>query len=242
MRLRSGSVPRQPASQSGWLLLEFSLVLVLATGYAVMRAQADFDAAIELEVRARVQGLETVRAAASDYAARYSGQIVAMPAQGTLQLRGSSIHVARKASPRGDMLYTVADGNHPSVVDLVALRLLPAQFNEAAIGGGQYRIALEVAPSGCRQEDCNIDGVVYVDQPFRVNGKVQHPRTGRAVQLLGADGATSRPDSPALLSGYGGRFSLPNPAGDVPGILAVRFGYYPAVQTAPGASATRTGE
>ncbi|MBK4736086.1 hypothetical protein [Noviherbaspirillum pedocola] len=228
----------RPALQSGWLLLEFSLALVLATGYAVVRAQSDFDAAVDLQVRARAQGLETVHAAAVAYAERYFDQIVGMPAPGTLQITGSAIHVAKRASPAGDMLYQVADGNHPDVSDLVALRLLPANFSGAAIGGGRYRIALEVTPPGCRQ-DCSIEGAVYVDQPFRVNGKIQHPRTGRAVQLLGADGAASRPENPAVLSGYGGRFTLPNPAGDVAGILAERFGYYRSSQPLPaGASAT----
>ena len=205
-------------------MLEVSLALLLVAGYAAMKVSDDYDTAVELHLKARTKALDSVRTAAAEYAARYYGAVVSMQAPGSITTAGSPLTVDLPGSAGGT--YTIADGNHPTVRDLADLGLLPRGFADTAIGGGLYGVALETTPQGCLRDECNIEGMVFIDRPYRTRNAVNFALAGRAVQFIGADGMTSRPEKPTLMSSYGGKFSLPNPvAPALAGLIGIRFGY-----------------
>lgn len=212
-------------------MLEVSLALLVVAGYAAFKLSEDYDDAVNLHLRARVKALDTVKSASEQYAARYYTELVTAGNPGSILTPGTPITV-QVASPGGDSSYTIEDANHPSIKDLVALHLLTQSFSSSAIGGGAYGIALETSPAGCAGVGCNIEGIAFIDKPYQANGKINFALAGRSVQFLGADGMTSLPRSPQVMSGYGGKFALPNPV--VPalaGIIGSRFEYRGPVKT-----------
>lgn len=212
------------------MMLEVSLALLLVAGYAAMKVVDDYDAAVELHLKARTTALDTVRKAAAEYAARYYGPVVAMQAPGSIITAGSPVEVDLPGGAGGT--YTIADGNHPTITDLAELGLLPRGFADMAIGGGKYGVALETSPQGCFRNECNIEGLVFIDKPYRTKNAVNFALAGRAVQFIGADGMTSRPEKAGLMSSYGGKFSMPNPVTPaVAGLIAIRFGYLSPART-----------
>ena len=211
-------------------MLEVSLALLLVAGYAAMKVSDDYDAAVDMHIKARVKGLDSVRTAASEYAARYYGAVVALQAPGSITVGGSPLTVDLPGSTGAT--YTIADGNHPTVNDLAELGLLPRGFADTAIGGGKYGVALQTTPKACMRDECNIEGMVFIDRPYRTKSATNFALAGRAVQFIGADGMASRPDNADVMSSYGGKFTLPNPVTPaMSGLIGIRFGYLSTVHT-----------
>lgn len=122
---------------------------------------------------------------------------------------------------------TVANGSAPTMAEMVALGILPPNFSPKALNGdGLYHVALTKSPTGCVTPDCNIEGLVWIDSPFRTNAFVDPKRVGLAMREIGPDSAATALETPLVLSGFGGKWATGNPvAPAVGGILGVRAGY-----------------
>lgn len=129
--------------------------------------------------------------------------------------------------PVGTGFVTVAHNDAPTIAELVQLGKTPPNFNGNSFVGGNYAVLIQKVPLNvCTPPACDLEGLAYIDKPFTINGIVDYVRLGLAVGKIGPDGAGSRLNNGATLSGFGGKWSTSNPVAGAPGgILAMRFGY-----------------
>ncbi|MDR6398067.1 hypothetical protein J2798_004550, partial [Herbaspirillum seropedicae] len=126
----------------------------------------------------------------------------------------------------------VANIMAPTTAELKALPIsgaLPGNFSEYSLYSTAqlYKFMVERRPAGCTPPACDLVGKVFLSTPFTdpTTGHVQASGLGDAIEEIGADGAYSDENTPTNIYGFGGSWNEPNPAGNVPGILAVRTGY-----------------
>lgn len=119
----------------------------------------------------------------------------------------------------------VAITRAPTVAELVALGDLTSGFSPNGYYGATYVTSIEPAPAACVAPNCNIAGLVYLNQPINdpFTGTVDGPSIGEAVTAIGADGGSSL-RVPATIQGANGGWSVPNPLPAIRGILAARSG------------------
>ncbi len=212
-------LPHQTAGQRGFLLESLGLVLLILSMIALNQMNRQFEDDLDADAVQRGKALATVSSAAHNYLVTYASQLVGLTdldaGLDLLTGAGVTVHVAR--------------GGYPSIAELNDLRLTPPNLRANAPGGGNYVIQIKKTPDDCVAPNCNLEGLVTVNQPYLVGGKVDYARLGIAVGAAGPDGAMSAKRSPDVLTGFGGLWQIENPAipalGRPPGILASRFGY-----------------
>ena len=217
MRLKSGRCGN--TAQHGFLLESLGLVMLVLSMIALNQMIHAFERDLDEEAIRRGKALALVGSVAHNYLVNYATQLVGM-VDLNLELdlvsgAGTTVHVAR--------------AGYPTVAELSLLGLTPPNLRATAPGGGNYVIQIKKSPDDCLAPNCNLEGLVTVNKPYLTNGKVDYARLGMAVLAIGPDGAFSTIRAPALLTGYGGMWKADNPpiasVGQLPGILAVRFGY-----------------
>ncbi len=132
----------------------------------------------------------------------------------------------------------------PTPAQLTQMGYLPTGWNTAtsSLNGAPYTIRFQRSPAGCAPIDCNIDGAVVIRDPIRDPGSNRSDGVliGPILTKIGADSAVSLTTSPGVLTGFGpgGTWTMPNPAGNVAGVVAVRIG----TSSSPFASFVRRGD
>jgi len=219
MRLHLDQSGGRRFAQRGFLLESLGLLLLVLSMIALNQMNRQFEQDLDAEAIRRGKALAIISSAAHNYLVNYASQLVNM-ADLNLQLdlaTGAGVPVR------------VARGGYPTLLELNALGLTPPNLSSTAPGGGKYVIQIEKSPHDCVAPNCNLEGLVTVNRPYLMNGKVDYARLGMAAAAVGPDGAFSTRRSPEQLTGYGGMWKVDNPVipalGQLSGILAARFGY-----------------
>ena len=205
--------------QSGFLLESLGLVLLILSLLAMQQMNRQFEQALDEEAVRRGKALALIRNVAHDYLVTYSSELLALTdIRGAVTLKNGT----------GDLV-PVASGAQPRIDELRKLGLAPPNLTSHALGGGEYVIQIQKSLIDCVSPNCNLEGLVTISQPYVKGGAVDYARLGLAIGAIGPDGAYSKLATPATLSGFGGLWQADNPPvagrGQLPGILAARFGY-----------------
>lgn len=210
--------------QSGFMLGILAFVLVILSMIAAKKQYEAMQEQLDLQAVAQGKALATVGKAGTDYVVNYYAQLDAMATP------GDPISVTVGSGP-GALTVNIAQGDRPTIAEMVQLGLLPTNYSQRAPIGGNYVYQIRKTPAGCTSQ-CNLEGEVWVDVPYRTNGRIDTSRAGIVVKTIGADGAMSTASAPANLSGYGGKWAVPNPVlPSSAGIIAMRFGYASSVNS-----------
>lgn len=127
----------------------------------------------------------------------------------------------------GTAVTGVATAMAPTVAELQTIGLLDGAVSSTNLYGGNYGIQVSKVPAACTPPNCNLYGLVWLTNAINnpVTGTVDGVALGAAIIKAGGDAAYSLPGSGSTLTGLGGSWTDTNPAGNVPGILAMRAGY-----------------
>jgi hypothetical protein len=198
------------------MLIQLAFALVVLSILAAGDLTKQFNEKADVRVLAVATGLDVARNAGNDYVASYYDRINAKAA-------GQPITVGA---------VTVANAVAPTVAELVQLgKMPPNSTGTALIPGSSYKFFITTNPTSCALPStpgslCNLEGLVCIDTAFTTKGKIDYGRLGLAIRKLGADGGYSTFETPAIVSGLGGTWSVANPiAATAKGILCTRFGY-----------------
>ena len=118
----------------------------------------------------------------------------------------------------------------PTQRQLADMGYLPAAWTDTTslINNAPYDISWRRTP-GCATTDCDIEGAVVlmgaVRDPTDPPGTSDAWTLGPILTHFGVEAGVSLPGSPAVVTGFGSTWTLPNPVpGAPPGVVAVRFG------------------
>lgn len=188
--------------QKGFTLVEVGIVVILLTLITASKLQEEARNLRISIAQSQGQQLKTLNAGLYTYGMRHFNEVV------------SNSAVAGVANTRA-----------PTVAELVAIGDLTSGFSPNGYYGATYVTSIAPAPAACVAPNCNIAGLVYLNQsindPF--TGAVDGPSIGEAVMAIGADGGSSL-RVPGTIQGANGGWSVPNPLGATRGILAARSG------------------
>ncbi|AEI83174.1 adhesin, conjugal transfer protein PilV (plasmid) [Cupriavidus necator N-1] len=126
----------------------------------------------------------------------------------------------------GSVTATVANPLHPTVQDLINLKLLPIGFSDVSPLGLTFRV--DLTPTNCSTglTNCTIPGAMYSTTAYRDSaGRVRIDQLASVIATAGVDAGMSYAESPAVITGMAASWSAPNPlAGSQPGVLMMRVG------------------
>ncbi|MDW3683252.1 adhesin [Cupriavidus sp. CV2] len=126
----------------------------------------------------------------------------------------------------GSVSATVASPLHPTVQDLINLKLLPIGFSDTSPLGLSFRV--DLVPTNCSAglTNCTIPGAMYSTTAYRdASGNVRTDQMATVVAAAGVDAGVSYAESPAVITGMAASWSAPNPlAGGNAGVLMMRVG------------------
>ncbi|GMG94997.1 adhesin [Cupriavidus sp. SHE] len=136
-------------------------------------------------------------------------------------------------SPNGPTLITagsvtavVQNPLHPTIQDLVNLKLLPIGFSDTSPLGISFKA--DLVPTNCSAglTNCTIPGQLYSTVAYRdASGAIRSDLMAAAVQAAGADGGASYADTPGVITGMAANWSAANPLpGGPAGVLMMRVG------------------
>lgn len=124
----------------------------------------------------------------------------------------------------GGTIAGFADPLQPTIAELVARNYLEARFPVRSPLGLTFQNTLTrlgTCPAG---PDCRVSGFARSTASYRDGeGQLRIDTLTSAVSYIGHEAGMSLPETPALLTSIGGATTY-NPAGAVPGILAIRIG------------------
>ena len=117
----------------------------------------------------------------------------------------------------------------PSIQNLIDLNYLPAQTSALArINNGTYRFQITKVPVGCVAAACNLQGLLFIDEPVVRPGTTTMAATkiGALIDAVGADVMVSLTGAspPTTLIGANGS-TLPNPLVNREGVVGTRFAW-----------------
>ncbi len=111
----------------------------------------------------------------------------------------------------------------PTVTELINKKYLPVGISATSPLNLTFQVSL--AATNCPGTNCTITGMVYTPTGYLDPDGVPDMRViAKARDTIGIDGSVSFPGSGLTLQGYTNSYALPNPAGNVPGVLAIRVG------------------
>ncbi|KAI3602974.1 PilV-like protein (plasmid) [Cupriavidus necator H850] len=126
----------------------------------------------------------------------------------------------------GSASATVANPLHPSIQDLVNLKLLPIGFTDVSPLGVAFKV--DLTPTNCSTglTNCTIPGVMYSVAPYRdASGNIRTDQMATVVANAGVDAGVSYAESPGVITGMAASWTMANPAaGGEAGVLAMRVG------------------
>jgi hypothetical protein len=126
----------------------------------------------------------------------------------------------------GSVSATVASPLHPTVQDLINLKLLPIGFSDTSPLGLSFRV--DLVPTNCSAglTNCTIPGAMYSTTAYRdASGNVRTDQMATVVAAAGVDAGVSYAESPAVITGMAASWSAPNPlSGGNAGVLMMRVG------------------
>lgn len=126
----------------------------------------------------------------------------------------------------GSVSATVASPLHPTVQDLINLKLLPIGFSDTSPLGLSFRV--DLVPTNCSAglTNCTIPGAMYSTTAYRdASGNIRTDQMATVVAAAGVDAGVSYAESPAVITGMAASWSAPNPlAGGNAGVLMMRVG------------------
>ncbi|MCY0854254.1 adhesin [Cupriavidus sp. D39] len=126
----------------------------------------------------------------------------------------------------GSVSATVASPLHPTVQDLINLKLLPIGFSDTSPLGLSFRV--DLVPTNCSAglTNCTIPGAMYSTTAYRdASGNVRTDQMATVVAAAGVDAGVSYAESPAVITGMAASWSAPNPlSGSNAGVLMMRVG------------------
>lgn len=201
--------PRSLRREGGWLLLQLAFTMVLLSILATADLKKQFRQMMDLKANAVATGVEVIAKVGDDYLNSYGSQIkVGQP----IDIPGGGVVVSSLT---------------PTIAELLALgKTPPGATGRSLLVGGEYKLFISGKPAGCTLADsnCSLEGLACIDKPL-LNGRlVDYPRLGLALRKIGANGAYSSVENPAIMAGSGGSWSATNPIVNTPGILCARFG------------------
>lgn len=191
------------ARQSGFTLIELSIVAVIvgimaATGLWYMAMEVGFSRA-----SAQADQLKTLNNSLVTYETAFFQNLI-----------------------NNQPIPGVANAASPTVAELITTGVLNSGFSANNLYGGTYKSTLTLTPTACVTSACDIVGVTYMTTPIRnTQGIIDYPALGEAMRRAGGDAAFSSAGVPSQFAGQDGNWSMSNPLGAVPGILAMRSGY-----------------
>ena len=126
----------------------------------------------------------------------------------------------------GSVSATVASPLHPTVQDLINLKLLPIGFTDTSPLGLSFRV--DLVPTNCSAglTNCTIPGRMYSTTAYRdASGNIRTDQMATVVAAAGVDAGVSYAESPAVITGMAASWSAPNPLlGADAGVLMMRVG------------------
>lgn len=126
----------------------------------------------------------------------------------------------------GSVSATVASPLHPTVQDLINLKLLPIGFSDTSPLGLSFRV--DLVPTNCSAglTNCTIPGRMYSTTAYRdASGNIRTDQMATVVAAAGVDSGVSYAESPAVITGMAASWSAPNPlSGADAGVLMMRVG------------------
>jgi hypothetical protein len=118
----------------------------------------------------------------------------------------------------------------PSIDQLRGMGYLPDGWtaSRSTLNDGAYGVTFRRVPAGCAPASCDVDGLVAIGAPILDGGPgapVDGVTIGPILTRSGADGGVSLHTTPALIQGFNGTWTHPNPVpGNPAGVVAVRVG------------------
>ena len=221
--MRKLSQAMVPGRQRGFLLLEVTLALIISALAAA--------GAVRAMVRAQTIDFAQVQADVLMTAQRAMNSYIF---QNYIALQNDQGFVVNGVA----MAHGLADGQtrRPTVANLRDMGYLPPAFAaQAVLNTGTYRFEITKNPAGCVAAACQIDGLLWIDQPIRARGSLEPDgiSVGAIQMRIGGNSAASDLTNPAILRGTGGAFTAPNPvAGNPAGVVGVRVGFNAEVEAA----------
>ncbi|XGA72844.1 prepilin-type N-terminal cleavage/methylation domain-containing protein [Chitinibacter sp. SCUT-21] len=192
----------QKNRQTGFTLIELTVVLIIAGMIAVYAGYAEQERLQQQRVQSYAKQLDTL----------------AKSVQSTYLVRASSKIVAGQPVPG------FANPLRPTVAEMKAAGMLPSDQVTSGIFGGNFAIELQVQPTGCTPPMCDVGGIVRSSTPLlHEKGGVDEVSLG-ALLLTGPDYAVSTTANPARFTSAQSAWTLPNALGTA-GLVAVRVGY-----------------
>ena len=126
----------------------------------------------------------------------------------------------------GSVSALVASPLHPTVQDLINLKLLPIGFSDTSPLGLSFRV--DLVPTNCSAglTNCTIPGRMYSTTAYRdASGNIRTDQMASVVAAAGLDAGVSYAESPAVITGMAASWSAPNPlSGGDAGVLMMRVG------------------
>lgn len=192
------------------------------------------DAAFQLTISAvgLATMIYTTNSAIDDALAMGTGQYMQNVAQAvnTYVFDNMTVLAASPTTPTnitaGSVTATVANPLHPTIQDLINLKLLPIGFSEASPLGIAFKV--DLVPTNCAGglTNCTIPGQMYSTTGYRdASGNIRTDLMAAAVQRAGVDGGASYAENPALITGMAATWSAANPLPGAPaGVLMMRVG------------------
>ncbi|MGI9133600.1 MAG: type II secretion system protein [Rhodoferax sp.] len=141
---------------------------------------------------------------------------------------GSILQVANGGT--NPLATTILNPLAPSTGELVQLGLIQAGMVYNYYSGG-YAVALTPTPTGCvATHNCtSVSALVAMTTPITSHDapRGDSAAAGIAANVIGPSGGWSNSSNPGTLTGNNAGWTQANPAGNVPGILAQRWEWYP---------------
>lgn len=191
-----------PQSQRGFTLVELSIATVVMGVMATVGVWYATQQLAYSRADAQADSLTVIGSALGSYETKYFPNIVG-----------------------GQPVPGVVNPKSPTVSELLSLGLLDKSISSINLYSGGYSTVLVTIPSGCTGSACNIQGLVYTTTPLTdASGRESDALAGEATTHGGGNLGYSSIGNASNIVGPGGNWTMPNPLGNVPGILAMRVG------------------
>lgn len=126
----------------------------------------------------------------------------------------------------GSFTTSVASPLHPTIQDLINLKLLPIGFSDVSPLGLSFKV--DLTPTNCSTglTNCTIPGAMYSTTAYRdASGNIRTDQLASVVATAGVDAGVSYAESPTVITGMAASWSAANPLpGGQAGVLMMRVG------------------
>ncbi|MCC7684709.1 hypothetical protein [Janthinobacterium sp. FW305-128] len=215
---------RRRSHAKGFTLFQVTLALAASSLALTYEINRNIESGRDKSYTLFGQSVGTLQNSANAALSKYYGSFINAPDV------SAAIEINLAPDGTAPRIVNIADWRHPTISDLRNLEIgLPPNFKNIAPNGGRYRIELNKSPVGCTPNNCNIEGLVWVDKPITVGGLVDNDRAAIAVESIGADGGRSVAGTSIqeanTIYGWKGRWNVANPVSNAGAIVAARIGY-----------------